>query len=64
MRTPFASDETARHVPFRVLVVPMEAGGAVKISTSKPNDEIRKSGNPPALNRNAHMKGATFSAFT
>jgi hypothetical protein len=62
MRTPFASDETARRVPFRVLVVPMEAGGAAKIS--KPNDEIRKSGNPPALNRNAHMKEATFSAFT
>jgi hypothetical protein len=42
----------------------MEAGGAVKISTSKPNDEIRKSGNPPVLNRNAHMNGVTFSVFT
>ena len=60
---------TAAGVPFRVLVVPMEAGGGDSFfSVPERTDEIRKSANLPFQKRfpgdkarNPHMKGVTLA---
>ena len=53
---------TADDVPFRVLIVPMEAGGGeTYFSVEGRTEKVRESGRLRFQKRNAHMKGVTLA---
>jgi hypothetical protein len=53
---------TADGAPFRVLIVPMEAGGGeTYFSVEGRTEKVRESGRLPFQKRNAHMKGVTLA---